>query len=81
MTSSLMMTSVSFVLEMVETNGSSDLPGGFCLWLASSEADFLKGRFLWAHWDVDELISKKDVIQGGNLLTFQLNGWPNGIQD
>jgi hypothetical protein len=49
------------------------------VWLASDEADFLSGRFLWASWDVDELIAKKDVIQANNYLTFQLSGWPNGL--
>ncbi|PNP51269.1 hypothetical protein FNYG_15906 [Fusarium nygamai] len=34
-----------------------DLPGQFALWLASSEAKFLHGRFVWAEWDVDQLKS------------------------
>lgn len=34
------------------------LPAHFAVWLASGEADFLHGRFLWAHWDVDEMIEK-----------------------
>lgn len=33
------------------------LPGHFAVWLASPEADLLHGRFVWAHWDVDELVS------------------------
>ncbi|KAI0099991.1 NAD(P)-binding protein [Hypoxylon sp. NC0597] len=32
-----------------------DLPGHFAVWAASSEAEFLHGRFVWAAWDVDEL--------------------------
>ena len=39
-----------------------DLPAHFAVWLSSAEADFLKGRFLWSHWDVDELKAKKDII-------------------
>jgi NAD(P)-dependent dehydrogenase (short-subunit alcohol dehydrogenase family) len=36
------------------------LPGNFVTWLvASGEAGFLVGRFLWAHWDVDELVQKE----------------------
>ncbi|KAM0270456.1 hypothetical protein ACHAQH_009413 [Verticillium albo-atrum] len=31
------------------------LPGDFAVWVASEEAAFLHGRFVWAHWDVDEL--------------------------
>lgn len=34
-----------------------DLSGQFAVWAASSEADFLHGRFVWANWDVDELRS------------------------
>jgi hypothetical protein len=29
------------------------LPASFNVWLASPEARFLKGKFLWANWDVD----------------------------
>jgi NAD(P)-dependent dehydrogenase (short-subunit alcohol dehydrogenase family) len=39
-----------------------NLPGQFAVWLASPEAEFLKGRFLWAHWDVNELLEKKEEI-------------------
>lgn len=39
------------------------LPGHFAVWLASLEADFLHGRFVWAQWDVDELIELKEKIQ------------------
>ncbi|KAI7231817.1 hypothetical protein KC330_g6203 [Hortaea werneckii] len=37
-----------------------DLPANFCLWLSSGQADFLHGRFVWAQWDVDELVALKD---------------------
>ncbi|KAI6884518.1 hypothetical protein KC363_g4023 [Hortaea werneckii] len=39
-----------------------NLAAGFCLWLASGQADFLHGRFVWAQWDVDELIALKDRV-------------------
>jgi hypothetical protein len=29
------------------------------VWLASKEAEFLKGRFVWANWDVEEMIKRK----------------------
>lgn len=32
-----------------------DLPGHFLVWLASPEASFLNGKFVWANWDVEEL--------------------------
>ncbi|KAJ4299922.1 hypothetical protein N0V90_005169 [Kalmusia sp. IMI 367209] len=34
-----------------------DLPGQFAVWLASPEATFLHGRFVWTEWDVDALKS------------------------
>ncbi|KAI0121125.1 putative NADP(+)-dependent dehydrogenase [Xylariales sp. AK1849] len=37
-----------------------DLPGDFALWLAGPESDFLNGRYVWAHWDVDELIKLRE---------------------
>jgi short-subunit dehydrogenase len=35
------------------------LSGQFGVWLASKEAEFLKGRFVWANWDVEEMIKRK----------------------
>ncbi|PSN60771.1 NAD(P)-binding protein [Corynespora cassiicola Philippines] len=35
------------------------LPGAFAVWLASSEAEFLRGRFVMSAWDVDELKAMK----------------------
>jgi hypothetical protein len=34
---------------------AAELPGQFAVWLASPEARFLHGRFVWTEWDVDEL--------------------------
>ncbi|EKG13593.1 Short-chain dehydrogenase/reductase SDR [Macrophomina phaseolina MS6] len=39
------------------------LPGGFAVWLASPAAEFLKGRFVCANWDVDRLLANKQVFQ------------------
>jgi NAD(P)-dependent dehydrogenase (short-subunit alcohol dehydrogenase family) len=39
-----------------------NLPAHFALWLAGPESSFLHGRYLWAHWDVDELIALKDKL-------------------
>ncbi|KAF5699960.1 peroxisomal short-chain alcohol dehydrogenase [Fusarium mundagurra] len=32
-----------------------NLPGHFSVWVATPEASFLHGRFVWANWDLDEL--------------------------
>jgi hypothetical protein len=53
------------------------LPASFQVWLAAgTQADFLKGRFLWANWDVDELKARKGEIEGSLLLKVQLTGVP-----
>ncbi|KIX00902.1 uncharacterized protein Z518_09967 [Rhinocladiella mackenziei CBS 650.93] len=55
-----------------------ELPANFMVWLASPEADFLRsGRFLWANWDVPELIARKAEIEANPAL-FRINigGWP-----
>jgi NAD(P)-dependent dehydrogenase (short-subunit alcohol dehydrogenase family) len=51
------------------------LPAAFCVWLASPEALFLKGKFVWSNWDVEELKERKSDIEGG-LLDFGLVGRP-----
>jgi hypothetical protein len=57
------------------------LPAGFSLWLTSPEARFLDGKFLWANWDADELVARKDEIEKKGLLDLQLVGWPFGAGD
>ncbi|KAE9395774.1 short-chain dehydrogenase/reductase [Gymnopus androsaceus JB14] len=42
------------------------LPADFSVWAASPEASWLHGRFLWAHWDVDELRADGEVLQQFN---------------
>ncbi|KAM0246097.1 hypothetical protein ACHAQJ_010333 [Trichoderma viride] len=48
------------------------LPGAFAVWCASPESDSLRGKFLWANWDVEELKAKQ--LEG--QLTLGLLGWP-----
>ena len=50
------------------------LPGQFAVWLASKEAEFLKGRFVWANWDVDELMSRREEIVTKDLLKIGVVG-------
>ena len=51
------------------------LPAGFAVWLATPRADFTNGRFLWAHWDVEELEAAKEQIVKNNDLVLQLQGY------
>jgi len=46
------------------------------VWLASHEALFLKGKFLWANWDVKELKARSEEIEAKGLLSLGLVGWP-----
>jgi hypothetical protein len=52
------------------------LPASFIVWLASSEARFLKGKFVWANWDIDELKALAEKIEGTAYLNIGLVGWP-----
>jgi hypothetical protein len=53
-----------------------ELPGTFVVWAASDEAKFLNGKFVWAHWDVDDLKAMKKDIEGTDKFTLGLLGWP-----
>lgn len=52
----------------------ASLPGAFAVWCASAESESLRGRFLWANWDVEELKARE--LQGTQQLTMGLLGWP-----
>ena len=41
------------------TSLSAELAGDFAVWLTSSDAEFLHGRFVQSAWDVDELRAGK----------------------
>ncbi|KAH7126134.1 hypothetical protein EDB81DRAFT_872267 [Dactylonectria macrodidyma] len=51
-----------------------ELPAEFLVWLASEEAKFLKGKFVWANWDAQELIARAEEIQNSMLFRVNLNG-------
>lgn len=52
------------------------LPAQFQVWLTSPEAEFLKGKFVWVNWDVDELKARAEEIKGSTLLKVNLQGVP-----
>lgn len=52
------------------------LPATFNIWLASPESRFLKGKYLWANWDVDELKRRAKDIEATAELSIGLGGWP-----
>ncbi|EFX03443.1 short chain dehydrogenase reductase [Grosmannia clavigera kw1407] len=65
----------------METVGFKDhvsLPATFSVWLASPEARFLKRKFLWANWDVDELKARAKELESATTFNLGLVGWPFG---
>ncbi|KAJ3498244.1 hypothetical protein NLG97_g1273 [Lecanicillium saksenae] len=44
------------------------LPGDYCVWASTPAASFLHGRFVWANWDVEELMQRKAEIEADNGL-------------
>ncbi|QLC26436.1 SDR family oxidoreductase [Parasphingopyxis algicola] len=49
-----------------------ELAAAFAVWLSSGQADWAAGRYLSANWDVEELLSMKDVILKDDLLVNRL---------
>ena len=55
-----------------------ELPASFIVWLTTQPAAFLRGRFLWANWDVDELMAMRERFEREpGLLRLGLNGLEN----
>ena len=52
--------------------------GGYCVWLTTPAADFLKGRYSSCTWDIDEVITKKEEIEKNNLLICGVTGLTAG---
>ncbi|KAL7930794.1 hypothetical protein V8C35DRAFT_312208 [Trichoderma chlorosporum] len=61
------------VIESLTVTEAS-LTGDFTAWLASDEASFLDGRFVWVNWDVDELLARKQEILDNNMYKTALAG-------
>ena len=50
---------------------AAELFGSTTVWLAGADADFLRGRFVAANWDVDELLEHQNEIVDQGLLKSQ----------
>ncbi|KAI1113661.1 hypothetical protein F5Y14DRAFT_451855 [Nemania sp. NC0429] len=57
-----------------------NLPAHFLVWAASDEAGFLKGKFVFANWDVEELKARAGEIAGSPELTIALSGFPRNVE-
>lgn len=51
---------------------SPDLAASFAVWLSSGAADWARGRYLSANWDVEELCAMKERIVEQDLLVNRL---------
>ncbi|KAF4968357.1 hypothetical protein FSARC_4303 [Fusarium sarcochroum] len=60
--------------KITEGPDTVQLPAHFLVWLASDEAEFLRGKFVWANWDAQELLARADEIRSSSLLRVTLNG-------
>uniref|UniRef100_A0A8H7K5F1 Transcription factor domain-containing protein n=1 Tax=Bionectria ochroleuca TaxID=29856 RepID=A0A8H7K5F1_BIOOC len=55
----------------IYANDTPDLFGGLTLYLAGKQADFLRGRFVAANWDVGDLEKHQEEIKAQELLKGQ----------
>jgi hypothetical protein len=46
------------------------------VWLVSPEAMFLRGKMVWANWDVNELKTLEANVGEGLRMTTGIHGWP-----
>lgn len=53
-----------------------ELPAHFMLWLSCPEASFLRGKLVWANWDVDELKAVGSKLSDSSTMTVGIEGWP-----
>ena len=60
-------------LRKMLTHLTVELPAHFLVWIASDEAAFLRNKFVWANWDVEELKARAEEIQTSPLLRVSLN--------
>ena len=51
---------------------SIDLCGAVCSWVSSERPQFMSGRYMAVHWDVDELKAKEKEIVESDKLKFRM---------
>ncbi|KAF1841631.1 NAD(P)-binding protein [Cucurbitaria berberidis CBS 394.84] len=53
-----------------------ELPASYMVWASSPEAHSIKGKFVWANWDVDELKRVLEESENKQLLRLAVDGVP-----
>lgn len=66
---------ISSYLKLILFSHIAELAADFVVWLNTPEASFLQNRFLYANWDVQELLLRRSEIMDENLLTIGVRGW------
>lgn len=51
----------------------ADMPGDTIAWLAAERREWLGGRYLSCHWDMEELMAKRDEIVAGDKLKLKMD--------
>jgi NAD(P)-dependent dehydrogenase (short-subunit alcohol dehydrogenase family) len=61
---------------------TTELAASFALWLTTTgeRVNFLRGKFVSANWDVEELLAMKDEIEGRDLLWTRVVGQEQVMQ-
>lgn len=57
-------------------NRTVNLSAHFFVWATTKQAAFLRGKFCYANWDVEQLQARAKEIQETSILTPNILGWP-----
>lgn len=52
------------------------LAGDFMVWLSTIEAEWLSGKMVWANWDVEEMMQRKEQMSKKGWGVGVVGGWP-----
>jgi NAD(P)-dependent dehydrogenase (short-subunit alcohol dehydrogenase family) len=66
----------SLVYLTVTDSFVAQLSSHFSVWVSSPEAEFLRGKFVWINWDVEELKANSKAIQESDIFTTTIAGYP-----
>ena len=59
---------------MTDFNPIVALPAAFAVWASTKQAAFLHGRFVWANWDMEELVNRRTEFKDPGFLKLGLQG-------
>jgi NAD(P)-dependent dehydrogenase (short-subunit alcohol dehydrogenase family) len=64
------------ILEFFTDRSAAELCADFLVWLTQPKNKFLKGKLVWANWDVGELETRAEEIESSAMMTIGVEGWP-----